>query len=257
MTINQVKKMKGIDQVVLCTTNRNIDKELLDVASSLGIGSFAGDPERVLDRVYEAAKFFKADEIVYFGGDCPLIDVDIYSEIFKYFSDNELDFITCYEPQTYPGGYDFNIIKTNILKIAYENALAPSQRINMFSYFTFNKINIKKHNYEYESNLSKYHLSLDNPEDFIFLNEFFKIFDGLEIELNLENTLKTIRSNPELNKLANNLKKPISKNALMNSEHIYLQLIDDVVFLLEEYKESPKKIRDKAFGQARNILEIL
>ena len=89
------------------------------------------------------------------------------------------------------------------------------------------------------------------------LAEFFKIFDGLEIELNLENTLKTIRSNPELNKLANNLKKPISKNALMNSEHIYLQLIDDVVFLLEEYKESPKKIRDKAFGQARNILEIL
>lgn len=238
-TINQLKKIKGIDELCLATTDMEIDDELVTVVEAEGVRVYRGDAEYVLDRVYNAALEDSADIILYAGGDGPLIDHKIYTNALSFFKTNDLNFLTSYEPQTFPGGYDFNIIDFESLKYAYDNAVAPTQKINMFSYFSFNETNIKKYNFtHYGENLSHLHFSLDFPEDIPFFKLIFKLIDSQNMDITLINTLALIGSNTELNDLCVSLFKPKATNALFNSAHIMKGFFQDIEFLTKAFLAS-------------------
>ncbi len=257
-TYNQVKKISGIDKIRLATTESPIDDELVEVAKKHNLDVFRGHSEYVLDRVFHAASEDKAKIILYAGGDGPLIDPEIYSKALKDFKSKKINFLTCYEPQTFPGGYDFNIIDFNSLKIAYEGALVPSQRINMFSFFTFNDTEIQKLNFENEKDLSETHFSLDYPEDIDFFNLMFSEIDAKGAKINLENTLKIIKDNEELSRMRKNLSKPKSSNALFNSVHIMKGFFKDIEFLMQLAKnEKDTNVKEKYLIQASKIAKKL
>lgn len=257
-TYDQVKKIKGVDEIKLATTTSHLDDELVEIAEENNLDVVRGHEDFVLDRIYHAALDDEADNIIYVGGDGPLIDPYIYSEALELFLDKKINFLTSYEPQTFPGGYDFNIIDFESLKIAYDKALAPSQRINMFSYFTFNESSIKKYNFEYKKNLSNFHLSLDNPEDIVFFELIFEEIDKKDIKINLKNTIKLIKEHKELYKIAKSLFKPKASNALFNSTHILKGLFKDIEFLLEKALiEDNKLLKEDYISQAFRIAKII
>ena len=240
-TFDQVKKIEHIDNFCLATTNSTEDDEITSLVEKSGIDVFRGHKEYVLDRVYKAAIQDKSDIILYAGGDGPLIDPIIYSKILNFYKKNDYDLVSCYEPQTFPGGYDFNIINFESLELAYQSVLAPSQRINMFSYFTFHPDLIRTYNYSNDTNLSNYHLSLDNPEDIEFFKKFFYLADKLKIEINLKNTLQLINSNEELKSLSLQIEDPIASHALFNSVHIQKGFFHDINELLIKALEEEDK----------------
>ncbi len=257
-TINQIKKINGIDEIRLATTDMDVDDELVAVVELEGVKVYRGDSENVLDRVYKAAKEDSAEIILYAGGDGPLIDHKIYSEALAYFKSNNLNFLTSYEPQTFPGGYDFNIIDFESLEYAYQNAVAPSQRINMFSFFSFNDANIKKYNFSHKENLSYLHFSLDYPEDIPFFKLIFKLIDLNNIDPTLENTLDLISSSNELDKLCKSLYKPEATNALFNSVHIMKGFFRDIEYLINASKLSNDEYEKKhLIDQALKISKII
>ena len=51
-----------------------IDNSLCDIAESENIEIYRGDPENVLDRLYNSSNELNAEVVVYIGGDCPLLD---------------------------------------------------------------------------------------------------------------------------------------------------------------------------------------
>ena len=257
-TLNQAKKINGVDEVVLATTDLKVDDELVSLVESEDVRVFRGHPEYVLDRVYSASIYDSADIILYAGGDGPLIDYELYSDALNYFINNNLNFLTTYEPQTYPGGYDFNIIDIKSLEYAYRNALAPSQRINMFSFFTFNETKIKKYNYSCKTDLSHYHFSLDNPEDISFFQLIFQLIDSRKIDITLKNTLSLIESNNELGNLCKKLYKPKATNALFNSVHIMKGYFQDIEYLINAFNMTEDHHKKKKYlAQAKNIAKIL
>jgi len=244
-TFDQVRKIKYLDNFYLATTDSRKDDEIASLAEKNEIDAFRGHEEYVLDRVYEAARKHRADVILYASGDGPLIDPIIYSNILNFYKQNDYDLVTCYEPQTFPGGYDFNIINFKSLELAYKSALAPSQRINMFSYFTFHPEIIKTYNYSNDVNLSNYHLSLDNPEDIKFFQKFFYLADELKIEINLKNTLQLINENKELKLLSLQIEDPYASHALFNSIHILKGFFQDIDELLTRaIRENDERKRD-------------
>ena len=73
--IQRLKLVKKINKIVLATTVNKIDDVLVDFAKKTKIFFYRGSESDVIGRVTEAAKKFKAKNIVDISGDCPLIDL--------------------------------------------------------------------------------------------------------------------------------------------------------------------------------------
>ncbi|MGB9200159.1 cytidylyltransferase domain-containing protein, partial [Methanobacterium sp.] len=71
--IERVKKSKKIDYIIVATTSKSEDLPILKLSEDMGVKTFTGSEDDVLDRYYHAAKEFKADIIVRVTSDCPLV----------------------------------------------------------------------------------------------------------------------------------------------------------------------------------------
>ncbi len=57
--IERVKKSRYVDEVIVATSMNEEDVPIVKLVSSLGLRVFAGSPDDVLDRYYQAAKLIK------------------------------------------------------------------------------------------------------------------------------------------------------------------------------------------------------
>ena len=75
--IDRVSQSKRIDKLILATTNDPRDAILVDFARKNSLDFFIGDEEDVLDRFYQAAKWFNAEIIVRITPDDPFKDCQV------------------------------------------------------------------------------------------------------------------------------------------------------------------------------------
>lgn len=73
--IDRTKKVTGIAEIVLCTSDNKQDKPLVDIAKKNDIYYFLGSEQDVLQRLYDAAVFFDLDYIINITGENPLFSV--------------------------------------------------------------------------------------------------------------------------------------------------------------------------------------
>lgn len=90
--IDRIREIKGISDIVLCTSTHPQDKTLVDIAKRNNIYYFCGDEVDVLKRLNDAGHFFGFDYILGITADNPLISI--------YYSDMIVDEIQ-------KGTYDF------------------------------------------------------------------------------------------------------------------------------------------------------
>ena len=91
--IERVKAIKGISEVVLCTSGNPQDKPLVDAALRQGIYYFNGDADDVLKRLLDAAKLFGLDYFLGITADNPLITVRYSDLIVDEIAKGQHDFI--------------------------------------------------------------------------------------------------------------------------------------------------------------------
>src|SRR5665648_212497 len=72
--IRRIESSEHVDDVVVATTISKADLRIVELCAHLGISVYCGSENDVLDRYYQAAKLFKADNIVRITSDCPVID---------------------------------------------------------------------------------------------------------------------------------------------------------------------------------------
>ena len=85
LLIKRLKKSKYIKKIIVATTKNPEDKTIQKICDKLKIDFFRGSENDVLDRYFQAAKFFKAQNIVRVTSDCPLIDPKIIDKVLKIF----------------------------------------------------------------------------------------------------------------------------------------------------------------------------
>lgn len=73
--IDRAKKTAGIDEIVLCTSNNNQDRPLIERAFQNNIYYFLGDEMDVLKRLNDAANYFDLDYIINITGENPLFSI--------------------------------------------------------------------------------------------------------------------------------------------------------------------------------------
>ena len=72
--VERLKCSPSIDDVVVATTFKAEDREIVEAAEEYGVFSFAGSEHDVLKRFVDVAEFFKADYIVRIPADKPMFE---------------------------------------------------------------------------------------------------------------------------------------------------------------------------------------
>ena len=238
--IRIAKQIIKIDSIWLATTNLSEDDELERIALMHKINVFRGDPVNVLNRIYDTSKKAKADTIVYIGGDCPLLDPIIVSEAVDYFNKNEFDYLNNYDPPTYPGGMDINIINFNSLEIANRFAIAPSQRIHAFSYLTFHPEKFKIKKYSLNEDYSTFHWAIDYYEDIELIKLIYEKLLKKDEIIKMNDVFEVIRNNGKINKIHSKLKKQKVEHAFFSSLGMMSDITFDIKFLADKALDNLK-----------------
>jgi len=133
--VRRVCKAITLDQVIVATTDQSSDDEVYHTAEQLHVDVFRGKEDDVLDRYFQAAKFYNTDHVIRITADCPLMDPKVIDKTVDHYFENSCDFCTnSIEPRTYPDGLDVEVFSFRILKEAWSNAKLTSEREHVTPY---------------------------------------------------------------------------------------------------------------------------
>lgn len=195
--LDQVKKAKLIDKIIVATTNEEIDDDLEVVVNEEKIEVFRGEPNDVLDRYYKAALPYSPNAIVRITGDCPFIDPVVIDKVIDTFNKSpELDYVSNVHPPTYPDGMDVEVIKFDKLKEIWKTARLNSEREHVTLRAWQNPDIYSIGTVKYDTDNSDIRITLDEFEDLELLNKLYTEMNNKILPV--QKIIDIIRQNPEI-----------------------------------------------------------
>ncbi len=197
--IQRLKTSQTIDKIIIATTVNAADKPILELARQMGIDSFAGSEEDVLDRYYRAAEKHKADIVVRITADCPLIDPALMDKVITHYIENKDDFDYVQSGISYPDGIvETSVLPFSILEKTWREAKLPSEREHVTSYIWKNPSLFRVYIMENDEDLSDIRLTVDDETDFKLAAEVFKnLYKEGEV-FSMQDILDFLETKPEL-----------------------------------------------------------
>ena len=201
--VERTRRAKTIDRVVVATTTEPSDDPLVELCTELDYACYRGSLYDVLDRYYQAARQFDADNIVRITADCPLIDPQVIDRTVKAFfgqttqDDVELsdpnqkskilnlqsfDFVANRLPppwgRTYPIGLDTEVCTFTALETAWREAREKHQREHVMPFFYDNLTRFRVLLVNHPENFGTLRWTVDTAEDLEALRQIYARFPG-------------------------------------------------------------------------------
>ncbi|GEL78483.1 cytidylyltransferase domain-containing protein [Tenuibacillus multivorans] len=200
--IERVKQSKLIDELVVATTTKPIDEEIVHLCRQVNCHSFRGSEKDVLSRYYEAAQYYEADVVVRLTSDCPLLDPEVIDQVIQqYLKMNPYHYVTNTLERTFPRGMDTEVFSMNILNHVYQNATAKTDREHVTSYIRKHSNSYNLANVFYPIDQSQYRLTVDTLEDFNLIQLIIETLYLKKPNFTLENVLQLLNEHPEWAKI--------------------------------------------------------
>ena len=218
LLVQRLKKVKNARNIVVCTTNKESDDELVKFLAKKKILYFRGDDTDILKRFYDAAQKFETDIIIDVEGDKLYTEPFFVSKIISEMKNNDYDFIIgndstkIFNPSDHlihgiiPAGIKVSSIK-KVSKLKNE-----FNKETGYKEIFVNSKNIKKKFFVFNSKLevpASLRLTIDYPEDLNFARKLFSI---LKEDFTHKDILKIIKDNPILLKKIEKINKKWLKN---------------------------------------------
>jgi len=173
--IDRVSKSGYINDIVVATSNKTENQELINFLKLKGIKFFIGDEEDVLSRYYLTAKKYQAKNIVRITADCPLIDYSVIDSTIKAYFEDTVDYTSNIFPRSFPKGLDTEVFSFKSLEKAFKESNKKYDREHVTPYIRESG-KFKISNFSYKKDLSHVRLTVDWKEDFILIDKIFNIF---------------------------------------------------------------------------------
>lgn len=171
--LDRAARIVGADAVVLATTALPEDERLLVLAREWGVPAYAGSPEDVLDRFFQAARLMDAHTIVRVTADCPLLDPAVGSAVLARFLSGDAAYASNVHPPTYPDGLDIEVFSHEALACAWREATRPSEREHVTPYFWTHPERFRANNLTSHQDLSHLRWTVDEPRDLEFVRAVY------------------------------------------------------------------------------------
>jgi spore coat polysaccharide biosynthesis protein SpsF len=197
MVILRAKQVKIVDEVVLCTTERPLDDELVRIAERQGIRYFRGSLEDKLLRWLGAAKKSNIDFFATMDGDDLLCDPELIELSIKQMEKENCDYIKA-PPGLICGSFTYCIRVSALEKVCSIKDTQDTEMMWVYfedtGLFQVKDLNVGDRTFFNE----KIRLTLDYPEDFEFFSKIFNHFDCVNNDVPLRNIIAFLNTHPEI-----------------------------------------------------------
>lgn len=188
-------------EIVLATSVDESDDELVERVKALGVEVFRGSLNDVHSRFLEILRIFKPDNFLRITGDCPLVMSKLIDEMISLFEFENFDYLSNINPPTFPDGLDLEIVSTQTFLDLPPEELTKEEKEHV-TIGLRRRPGLSKHgNFQNRKDLSNMRWTVDYLEDFIFVENVFKFFEGREVEFNMDDILRGL----ELGSIKDNL----------------------------------------------------
>ncbi|MFA5114009.1 MAG: glycosyltransferase family protein [Candidatus Margulisiibacteriota bacterium] len=205
--VRRVQASKLIGETVVATTVNQLDKTIVELCAGLGIRSYCGSENDVLDRFYQAVLLFGADHIVRITSDCPLMDPAVIDLVISRHLQAKADYTANVLRETYPDGEDVEVFSLETLKKAWLNARLTSEREHVTPYIRNHPELFKLAGVENEVDLSAKRWTLDNPEDLAFVREIYRQLYKQDPLFGMAAVLDLLRAQPAIEQLNHHINR--------------------------------------------------
>ena len=197
--IERIKNSKKISKLIVATSRSKDDLPIIELCKELGVESFAGSLDNVLERFLAVESKFPHEVIVRLTGDCPLFMADLCDEMIEKFLESTFDYYSNTIARTYPDGLDIEIFKSAALRELEK--LKPTsleqEHVTLGIYTRPNKFACGNHANKVD--FSKLRWTVDTEEDLHFVRSVFSGFIGDESIFDFHDVFDFISKDPNWN----------------------------------------------------------
>lgn len=224
--INRSKIVKGVDNIVLCTSLNSQDKPLVDVSLENEIYYFLGSEEDVLQRMLDSALYFGFDYILSITGENPLFSIDHTNRIVDIIKQDQPDF-TFFEGL--PIGCSIAGVKTKALEVVCQVKKEVDTEIwgpliNQPTIFDIRSEKVSEFFFKPE-----WRFTNDYFEDYCFMQKIFSHFPDKSTP-SLFSVLQLLQDHPEYLEIHKDRKQAnVSPDVLERINTYYTENINDIL----------------------------
>lgn len=180
--VERVSAAHGVDRVVVATSDQPADRAIQDFCTETEFDCFIGNEQDVLDRFYQAAKYFDAARIVRITADCPLVDPMIIGDLIDYFTSGEYDHVGVatgagalfLDGGRFPDGYDAECMSLSALERAWREATEKTDREHVTPYLWRQPEKFQLAMLKSTVDYSSLRLTVDNEQDFQLVEKIYQ-----------------------------------------------------------------------------------
>jgi spore coat polysaccharide biosynthesis protein SpsF len=208
--LERLRQAKLIDEIVVATTTQPQDDQIAAFCADNNVPCFRGSEHDVLDRYYQAAKRFKADEVVRITGDCPLIDPVLVDQVVRQHLKEHKDYTSNSLERTYPRGLDTEIFSFRVLEKAAKEAVLTEEREHVTLYFYTHPELFSLGSVKESTDRSNHRWTVDTIEDFTLVAKILSILYPKNPDFRMKDILELLEKHPDWMKInAHIQQKPV------------------------------------------------
>lgn len=207
--LRRAKNIPGVDRAIIATTENPADLAISNFARENNIPVYIGSEQDVLDRFYQAAKYFGVSAIVRVTPDCPMLDPKIAGLVLSRFvhADGSWDYASNVHPPTFPDGLDTEVFSFAALEQAWHQARKPSEREHVTPYIWKHPEQFSLTNISHSCDLSVLRWTVDEPQDLEFVRAVYNRFPKAQQYFGMTELLELIEREPHLLKINQGIKR--------------------------------------------------
>lgn len=205
----RVKAAKLLDKVILATTREESDLPLVTLGKNLDVEVFQGSLNDVLDRYFQAARFFGVKIVVRITGDCPLVDPVLIDRAIAAYLEGDFDYVsTAYPVPTFPDGVDVEVFSFQVLEGAWRKATLKSEREHVTPYIWKNPHIFRLKSVVNPEDLSALRWTVDEERDLKFVREVYRrLEDGKTKIFGMDQVLGLLKRHPEISMINQGIRR--------------------------------------------------
>ena len=170
--INRVRKSHLLNDLVVATTTRPDDDQIVCLCESIDAKVFRGSEDDVLNRFYKVSLVYNPNHVVRITADCPLISPEIIDKAIGLHISNGNDYTSNTINPTYPDGLDVEVFTAEALHEADKHAMLKSDREHVTPYMKKSDL-LKVENFTNSIDLSDKRWTVDEPVDYEFISKIY------------------------------------------------------------------------------------
>ena len=198
--VERVRRSQLIDEIVVATSRESSDDLVFQACSDHEVSIYRGSLDDVLDRFYQLALTKNPKHVVRITADCPLIDSKIIDQVVDLHIRGNYDYTSNVYPHSFPDGLDVEIMRFETLKTVWKEASSKEDREHVTSFIVAHPHQFQIGRLENSQNLSTLRWTVDNLDDFKFVERVYSKLYPKNKNFNMQDILKAIETDPQLNR---------------------------------------------------------